>query len=68
MKYVSSKRQILYDITYMWNLKNNTNDYICKTNRLTDIENKPVVSKGEREKGREKLGYGIERYKLVCIK
>ena len=52
----------------MWNLKNNTNDYICKTNRLTDIENKPVVSKGERERGREKLGYGIERYKLVRIK
>ena len=52
----------------MWNLKNNTNDYICKTNRLTDIEDKLVVSKGERERGREKLGYGIERYKLVCIK
>ena len=68
MKYVSSKRQILYDITYMWNLKNNTNDYICKTNRLTDKENKPVVSKGESEMWREKLGYGIERYKLVRIK
>ena len=25
------KRQILYDITYMWNLKNNISEYIHKT-------------------------------------
>ena len=25
------KRQILYDITYGWNLKNNTNESIYKT-------------------------------------
>ena len=25
------QRQILYDITYMWNLKNNTNESIHKT-------------------------------------
>ena len=25
------ERQILYDITYMWNLKNNTNESIYKT-------------------------------------
>ena len=25
------KRQILYDITYMWNLKHDTNELICKT-------------------------------------
>ena len=25
-----SQRQILYDITYMWNLKNNTNELIYK--------------------------------------
>ena len=25
------ERQILYDITYMWNLKNNTNEFIYKT-------------------------------------
>ena len=28
---VSQKRQILYDITYMWNLKNSTNELIFKT-------------------------------------
>ena len=39
----------MYDVTYMRNLKNNTNENSCKTERLTDIENKLVVSKGERE-------------------
>lgn len=33
----------------MWNLKNNTNECICKTNRLTDLESKLVATKGERE-------------------
>ena len=26
-----SQRQILYDITYIWNLKNNTNECMCRT-------------------------------------
>ena len=48
------ERQILYDITYMWNLKNTTNEFIYKTNWLTDIANKLMVIKGEG--GRDKLG------------
>ena len=47
--------QILY-ITNIWNLKNNTNESIHKTNRFTDIENKLMVTKAEGEGGREKLG------------
>ena len=39
----------------MRNLKNNTNQSIHKTNRLTDIENKLMVTEGERE-GVDKLG------------
>ena len=39
----------------MQNLKNITNEYICKTETDTDIENKLVVTKGEREGGRDKL-------------
>ena len=27
----SRERQIIYDITFMWNLKNNTNKFIYKT-------------------------------------
>ena len=44
------ERQISYDITHLWNLiKNDTNDLIYKNrNRLTDIENKLMVTKGER--------------------
>ena len=34
----------------MWNLKYGTNDPIYKTKRLTDMENRLVVAKGEEEK------------------
>ena len=30
--------------------------YIANRNKLTDIENKPVVTSGEREAGRGKIG------------
>ena len=43
-----TERQILYDITDMWNLKNTTSEYNKKRSRLTDIENKLVVTSGER--------------------
>ena len=45
------KRQILYDITYMWNLKNNADQFIYKTETPSDIENKLMVTKGERGGG-----------------
>ena len=40
----------------MWNLKYDTNELIYKTERLADIENKFMVTKGERGWGRDKLG------------
>ena len=41
----------------MWNLKNDTNELIYKTERDSDIENKLTVTKGEsRVGGRHKLG------------
>jgi len=44
------ERQISYDITYMWNLKyEHKLIYIRNRNRLTDIENRLMVSKGEGE-------------------
>ena len=42
--------------------------YIQNRNRLTDIEHKLVVTKAERKGGRDKLGYGINRYKLLYVK
>ena len=38
------ERQISYDITYMWNLKNDTNEPIYKT----DVENNLMVTRGKR--------------------
>ena len=38
----------------MWNLKNNTKMHM--QNRFTDIENKLVVTKWEKEEERDKLG------------
>ena len=47
-----TERQILYDITYMWNIKYDTNELFSKTqNRLTDIENRLVFAKGVGKKG-----------------
>ena len=40
------ERQILYDVTYTWNLKYGTNELINKTETDTLIENRPVVVKG----------------------
>ena len=49
----SYERQISYDITCMWNLKNDTREFIYKTeNRLTNIDNKLMVTKGGR-RGRD---------------
>ena len=41
------ERQILYDITYMWNLKY---EIPQNRNRLTDVENRFVVIKKKRGK------------------
>ena len=51
------ERQIPYDITFMWNLKYDTNELMYKNrNRLTDIEKRLVVAKGEKGLGRDGLG------------
>ena len=41
-----SERQTLYNITCTWNVKNETDEYNKKT-RLTDMENKLVVTSGK---------------------
>ena len=53
------ERQILYDIIYMWNIKKKNSEH-SKKEADTDIENKLVVSSGERER--------FKRYKLLYIK
>ena len=50
------ERHISYDMVYMWNLKKQWYKwtYIQNINRPTDIENKLMVTKGER--AGDKLG------------
>ena len=51
------ERQILYDITYLWNLtKNDTNELIYKTEIDSQTWKTITVTKGERDDGRDKLG------------
>ena len=42
------ERQMTYVITYICNLKYDTNELIYETERLEEIENKFTVTKGER--------------------
>ena len=52
MKWSKPDRQISYVITYMWNLKKWYKwTYLQNRNRLTDIENKLMVTKGGRGEG-----------------
>ena len=47
-------RQILYIITYMWNLNNEMNEY--DRNRLSYLENELMVTRYERKGRRSKIG------------
>ena len=52
---VSQIEKEKYCITYMWNLKVQVNLYRTGTN-LTNVENKFMDTKGEKEVGMDKLG------------
>ena len=48
------ERQISYDISYMWNIKKYHKwTYLQNRNRVTDVENKLMVTKGKS------AGWGI---------
>ena len=51
---INRKRQI-YDITYMWNLKYDTNELIYR-NKLIDIEKETCGCHGDRSRG---YGLGV---------
>ena len=54
----------------MWNLKrNDTNELIYKTNRLTDLENKLMVTNGASRRRREiNNKFEIDMYTLLYVK
>ena len=41
--------------------------YLQKRNKLTDIENRSVVAKGEEGEGRKDWAFGISRCKLLYL-
>ena len=45
-------------VSHMWNLKNDTNELVYKTDRLADFATKCVVTKGDRMCG-GKDGLGV---------
>ena len=56
-----------YGIPYMWNIKiNYTNELIYKTERLIDLENKFMVTKGKKGWGEINKKCGINRCMHVC--
>ena len=55
------EKQILYDITYMWNLKYNTNEPIHGTDSRTQTS----VAKGERTEGGMEWKAVVRRCKLL---
>ena len=58
----------MYDITYMWNLKNTAKEWIQqKRSKLIDTENKPMVSSGGREGWQVNRGAGREKGYYVII-
>ena len=52
-------------MTYMWNLKNNTNQLIYKTKADSQTENRLVIDKGEGVEGGMEWEFGISRCKLL---
>ena len=54
---------------YMWNLKNSINKCICKTETESQMYKTNLwLPKRRRKQGGTNQGYGINRYKLLCIK
>ena len=51
----------------MWNLKNKTNERIQQNrNRLTHLENKLVITRGERQRGGTRQESVIKKHKQLC--
>ena len=53
---VRQRRLISYDITYMWNLKNDTNELIYKTETDSQTQKTNLWLPKGKSGGRDKLG------------
>ena len=62
-------RQMLHDITYMWNLENNTNECICETETDSQIQKTHLwLPKRRRTSVRTNQENGINRLKTTIYK
>ena len=52
-KWTKKRKTISYDVTYMGNLKTDTNELLQNRHRFTDIQNKFMVTKGKGKGGGE---------------
>ena len=64
----ATEREILYDVTYMWNLKIQRTSYYNKKEANSDIENKLGITSREREVGRGKTEGGDEEAQIIMYK
>ena len=65
-KLSKSEKNKYYDTSYMWNLKNDTNEFIYKTESQTQKTNLQLPK--QKGQGGINLEYGINRYKLNRFK
>ena len=56
-----------YDITYVWNLKYDTNESIYETETESQTQNRLVVAKRVGGGGRMEWEVEVSRYKLLYI-
>ena len=56
-----------YEITYMWNLRDSTNELICKTNKLSYIKNELMVNQRGSGWGGVNWQWEISRCVCVCV-
>ena len=59
------ERQIPYDITYMQNLKYDTNELISETYADSDLENRLVAAQEKEFRGRMEWETGVSSYRLL---
>ena len=64
IKQNKSEREIPYDISYMWNLTDYTNEHIYQAKTDSQRE-QAMVSKGKKGQRREGLGVWVSRFKLL---
>ena len=61
------ERQIPYAISYMWNLKYDTNEAVYETDSRIKKTDPKLPRREKRKWGRDGLGIGVSRCKLLYV-